>query len=120
MKIDIAKASSYEGREYDYGEAKLTIRPYPRSRADVMVKDGSLIITGNSMRDMFVYCLTKWEGVTGDNDQPLKLTDDVKRKIYDYKLGSIVDENGETVAMADFVNAKVREFDNEISGDIKN
>jgi hypothetical protein len=119
MKIDLGKAS-YEGREYDFDGARLTIRPYPASRSDIQVKDGAIVLSGNSARDMFMYCLTKWENVVGADDQPLKLTDDVKKKIFDFRLISAPDEKGDTVSLSDFVIRKAREMSEEITADTKN
>lgn len=119
MKIDMSKVS-YDGREFPFGSATLTIRPYPQSRTDIAIKDGALVFSGSSGRDMFVYCLTKWEGVVGADDQPLKMSDDVKRKIYDFKFGAITDEKGEQVSMSDFVIRKAREMTDEIAADTKN
>lgn len=119
MKIDLGKAS-YEGREYDFDSARLTIRPYPASRSDVQVKDGAIVLSGASARDMFMYCLTKWENVVGADDQPLKLTDDVKKKIFDFRLISAPDEKGDTVSLSDFVIRKAREMSEEITADTKN
>jgi len=119
MKIDITKVS-YEGREFEFGEAKLTIRPYPMSRQDVTIKDGAIILSGTSARDMFSYCLTKWDNVIGADDQPLKLTADVKQKIYDFKLVTIEDAEGEKLSMADFVIRTARDMSGEIASDTKN
>jgi len=119
MKVDITKAS-YEGKVFSFGDAFLTVRPYPQSRADVTIKGGAIILSGASARDMFIYCLTKWDNVIGADDLPLKLTEDVKKKIYDFKLISIVDEKGETVALSDFVIRTARELTEEIASDTKN
>lgn len=119
MKVNISKAS-YEGREFDFGDAKLGIRPYPLSRADVAIKDGALIFSGGNARDMFIYCLVRWDGVIGADDLPLRLTEDVKKKVYDFKLISITDEKGDEISMSDFVIRKAREMTEEIAADAKN
>jgi hypothetical protein len=119
MKLDLAKAS-YEGREFEFAGATLTIRPYPASRSDIQFKDGAIVFPGASARDMFFYCLTKWENVIGTDDQPLKLTDDVKKKIFDFKLISAPDEKGENISLADFVMRKAREMSEQITADTKN
>ena len=119
MKVDLSKVD-YSGREYEFGGAKLTIRPYPASRTDVQFRDGAIVLSGSSARDMFIYCLSKWENVVGSDDKPLKLTDDVKRKIFDFRLISADDEDGNPVTMSDFVIRKAREISEEITADAKN
>jgi len=119
MKVDLSKVD-YNGKEFDFGGAKLTIRPYPASRTDVQFRDGAIVLAGSSARDMFIYCLTKWDNVTGADDKPLKLTDDVKKKIYDFRLISADDEDGNPIIMSDFVIRKARELSEEIASDAKN
>jgi hypothetical protein len=119
MKIDTTKVS-YEGQVKEFGNAKLTIRPYPQSRSDVGFKNGTMIISGINTRDMFMYCLTEWDGVSGSDDKPLKMTDDIKKMIYDFRLGSITNEKDEVTTMSDFVIAEARKLTDEIANDTKN
>lgn len=114
MKIDLSKAS-YDGRWYEFGESRLKIRPYPLSRADVALKDGAVVFSGDASMDMFSYCLTEWEGVVGADGTVLKLTPDVKKKLYDFKLGR-VDED----SLPDFVLRTARALTEEIGTDTKN
>lgn len=114
MKIDIGKAS-YDGRWYEFGEARLKIRAYPMSRQDVAIKDGAIIISGDASADMFNYCLVEWEGVTGADNEPLKLTADVKKKVYDFKLGQVDDRS-----ISEFVILTARKLQMEIETDTKN
>jgi hypothetical protein len=120
MKIDLTKVS-YEGKVFDFGKAKLTIRPYPQSRADIAFnKNGERVFSGANARDMFTYCLTDWDNVFGADDQPLKLTEDIKNKIYDFKLSTVKNEKGEDVSMSDFVINTARELTEGIAADTKN
>lgn len=118
MKIDLNKAS-YEGKWFDFGESRLKIRPYPLSRTDVAFKDGAMVFSGDASLEMFIYCLTEWEQVVDADGKPLKLTADVKKKIYDFGLGSITeDEKVET--LSGFVLKKARSMTEEIGAETKN
>lgn len=114
MKINIAKAS-YDGRWFEFGEARLKVRPYPNSRRDITIKSGAVILSGDAGLDMFSYCLTEWDGVIGADETPLELTPEVKKKIYDFRLGCIGEES-----MSDFVLRTARELTEEIGTDTKN
>lgn len=114
MKIDMGKVS-YDGRWYDHGEARLKIRPYPLSRAEVAFRDGSVIISGDASWDMFDYCLIEWENVTGADGAPLKLNTQIKKQIYDFRLGKI-----DGVGISDFVLAQGRKLTQEVEEDTKN
>ena len=119
MQIDLTKVS-YEGRVFDFGDAKLTIRPYPKSRVDIIIKDGAMVLSGASALDMFIYCLTKWENVPDANGNPLKLSVDIKQKIYDFHMGVITDEKGEKICMSDFVIRTARGMSEENAAETKN
>jgi hypothetical protein len=114
MIIDLAKVS-YDGRWYDFGGARLKIRPFPLSKSDVLVKEGAVVISGDEVCEMFQYCLVEWEGVLDAVGQALKLTEEVKKKIYDFKLG-IVDG----LAMSGFVLNTARALTDEIGISAKN
>ncbi len=86
MKLELDKFS-YEGKEYEYKESKLTIRPYSESNEGTV----SIGLDGSIRRDnwkRFNYCLTKWD-VVGADEKPLPLTEDVKRKVYDFDIEGI-------------------------------
>jgi len=118
MKIDLNKAS-YDGKWFDFGEARLKIRPYPMSRTDVAFKDGAVVFSGDASMDMFTYCMVEWEGVVDADGQPLKLTPDVKKKLYDFKLGK-ADIDGAETNLSDFVLRTARSMTEEIGADTKN
>ena len=119
MKIDLNRAS-YDGKWFDFGEARLKIRPYPMSRTDVAFKDGAVVFSGDASLDIFTYCLTEWEGVVDADGGPLRLTPDVKKKIYDFKLGRAVNEAGIEEPLSDFVLRTARTLTDEIGADAKN
>jgi hypothetical protein len=118
MKIDLNKAS-YDGKWFDFGEARLKIRPYPMSRTDTTIKDGAMVFLGDASMEMFTYCLTEWEGVVDADGKPLNLTIDVKKKIYDFKLGC-VKKDEKTVSLSDFVLITARKLTEEIGAETKN
>jgi len=114
MKINMEKAS-YDGQWFDFGDGSLKIRPYPNSRQNVTIRDGGVILSGDSAFDMFSYCLTEWKAIIGADDQPLDLNPDVKKKIYDFRLGSV-----DGVVMSDFVLKTARELTVKMGDDTKN
>ena len=118
MKIDLSKVS-YDGQWFDFGEARLKIRPYPSSREDIAIKDGAMILSGGSGCDMFNYCLEAWENVTGADDQPLKLSPQVKKQIFDFGLGS-AGEEGKEMTMSNFVLTTARKLRDALEDDVKN
>jgi hypothetical protein len=113
------KKVSYESKVVDFGKAKLHIRPYPQSRSELIIRDGAMIFPGASAQDMFIYCLTGWENVNDDDKNPIALTDDIKKKIYDFKVGAI-EIAGKKVPMSNFVIAEARKMTDEIGDDSKN
>lgn len=119
MKIDLNKAN-YDGDWYEFGGIRLKIRPFPMSRADVSFKDGAVVISGDSSHDMFAYCLVDHEGLVDADGKPIKLTPEVKKKIYDFKLGRSIDENGDEASLSDFVIRKARLRQEQIGNDEKN
>lgn len=114
MKLDVATIS-YDGSWVEHGEAKLRVRPYPRSLMNVTMKDGGMVFSGESALEMFLYCLVDWEGIVGADDQKLKPTKEVKKKIYDFQLGKV-----EGVSIADKVMNEARRMMEEIEADKKN
>jgi len=103
MKIELDKVS-YDGRWVDHGEARLKIRPYPKSMADVILKDGGVVISGGNSFEMFSYCLQDWDGVSDADAKPLKLSPAVKKKIFDFQLGKV-----DGVSIGDKVLSVIRE-----------
>jgi len=114
MKLDVSTIS-YDGTWIDHGEAKLRVRPHPRSLLNVTMKDGGMVFSGEGALDMFVYCLVDWENVNGADDQKLKLTKEVKKKVYDFQLGKV-----DGVSIADRVMNEARRMTEEIEADKKN
>jgi len=119
MKIDLGKVS-YDGQWFDFGEARLKIRPYPASRTDVAFKDGAVIFSGEAANDMFSYCLEAWEGVTDAEGKALKLTPAVKKQVYDFRIGKTTMPDGTEETMADFVLKTARSLTAGIEADVKN
>lgn len=119
MKIDLGKVS-YDGQWFEFGEARLKIRPYPASRTNVAFKDGAVIFSGDAGNDMFSYCLEAWEGVTDAEEKALKLTAAVKKQVYDFRLGKATEKDGSERTLADFVLKTARVLTAEIEVDTKN
>ncbi|MEN6623601.1 MAG: hypothetical protein ABFD50_18905 [Smithella sp.] len=119
MKIDLTKVS-YDAKWFDFGDARLKIRPFPMSQQDVAIKDGAIIMTGDNGQKRFVYCLTEMENVPGADGKPLPCTSEVKKTIYDFRLGIIKGTKGEDICMSDFVLLKTNEMAQEIVEASKN
>jgi len=90
--------------------ATLQIRPFPRIKQDAKFKvDGQILLTGEDQFDRFSYCLTGWD-VTDPADAPIKLTDDVKKAVF----------NANWEGIADFVLQKSREIESAREASEKN
>jgi len=119
MKLDLAKAV-YEAQWFDFGPGtRLKIRPYPATLSNMAFRDGAIVIAGASSFDMFQHCLVDWEGVNDADDKPLKLTPEVKKKVFDFRLGQ-QEIDGNTLSISDFVLRKAREISDSIEADEKN
>lgn len=108
MELNISKAS-YDGKWFDYGTtgARVQIRPYPASRANYAFKrDGVMVLSGEQNLDKFSYCFIGWEGF-GDEGKTIPLTDETKRKVFDFGLGKTMID-GEEMTLSQFV---IREAD---------
>ena len=114
MKMDLNKVS-YDGQWFDFGDFRTKIRPYPDSRMDVMFNDGNRVFSGEATFDRFSYCLEAWEGVVDANGQPLKLTSEVKKTIYDFNLGVV-----DGVSLPVFVLRTAGNMASAIENDTKN
>lgn len=114
MKIDLNKVS-YDGKWFDHGDARVKIRPYPASRSDVAIKDGAMIFAGDAGFDMFSYCLEAWEGVSDADGKELKLSPEIKKKVFDFGLGSV-----DGLTLSAFVIQKARQLSADIEADAKN
>ena len=78
----------------------LKIKPYPFSKANIIVRDGGMILSGEDQCQTFKESLVAMNAIVGADDKPLPCTDEVKQKIYDFRMGGI----------PDFVIGKIREF----------
>lgn len=110
MKLDLGKLS-YDAQEYDFKDgAKLMIRPYPRSKSNLIVKDKGIALTGEDQCKIFKYCLVSWSDVIDANGKELKLTDDVKQHIFDFGVDGI----------PEFVLEKAKVFERKKEDEEKN
>jgi hypothetical protein len=102
---------TYEAEWTPFGKngARLKIRPYPASKGDVVIKDGAMHLTGKAGLEMFCYCLTEWEGF-GSKGKVLPLTEDTKKKLYDFRISAAIDDSGEETVIADFVALRAQEM----------
>lgn len=90
MKLNLGKVS-FEGQVFEYQGAKLTIRPYPRSKSKFAMKDGAILFQGAEQIDIFKHCLKAWEGVEDESGNPIPLTESVKQTVFDSGMAGISD-----------------------------
>jgi hypothetical protein len=94
MQIDFSKIT-YDGKWYnaETGEEQepteegqfLKVRQRPNSMSNVYMKDGAMVLKGDEVCENFVYCLMDCRGYTDGAGKNLKLTDEMKRKIFDFE-----------------------------------
>lgn len=87
---------SYDAEWYDFETGKkadpegdavfLKVRPYPFSKMDTTLKDGKVCLSGQDNADAFKYSLTDWRNILDADGKPLPCTDEVKQKIFDFRL----------------------------------
>jgi hypothetical protein len=93
---------SYDAKWYDFetgeeieksvaGRPSLKIKPDPLSRSNMIVRDGGVVLTGEEQCRMFKESLVDMNAVVGADDKPLPCTDEIKQKIYDFRMGGIAD-----------------------------
>jgi len=111
LKLDIT-GLSYDPVWYDFetglpvkepSEDKpyLQIRPYPLSRANAVFSEKGIVLRGEDQCEVFKYCLTGWKNFVDANDKELKLTEEVKQKIYDFNLQGIAGFVGRIARIAE-------------------
>lgn len=109
MKLDLAKIS-YDGEWVEFGDGRVKVRPFPRSKSKFKVIDGALIFSGSETLDIFKYCLMEWDGFVDNEGKPIKLTEGVKEKVFDSGV----------MGLADFVISKQTELQKRIVEEEKN
>lgn len=110
MKLDLSQLS-YDPQWFPFDDGvELHIRPYPFSRSNVVLRDNGFLISGKDQCEIFKHCLVAWKNVVGADNNPLPCTDEVKQKIFDFRMGGI----------SDFVLQKNREFQDRKGGEEKN
>lgn len=120
MQLKIDK-TLYDAEWCKFGDIELNIRPYPMSRADVTIKQGGFVVSGSGNFDRFDYCLVGHKGLTDADGKTLELTQDVKKLIYDFRLGrTYVEEMDATMSISEFVLYKSRQKSGEIETETKN
>lgn len=110
MELKISKIS-YDARLFDYGTtgAKLKIRPYPASKNNFIFRQGGgMVLSGENSFDKFAHCLVDWEGF-GEDGKPIPLTDEVKKKVFDFQIGKTTID-GEEITLSAFVIQKADEL----------
>jgi len=98
------KSGDLVGLEEPRGEgAFLMIRPFPAEGQNVIItQEGTILVTGEQQKEIYDFSFMKMKGFVDANGTSLELTDEVKLKIFEFKLEDI----------PDFVIMKSREFQN--------
>ena len=109
MELNLDKIS-YEGEWFEFGNGRLKIRAYPLSKQDFVIKNGNLVILGEYELAKFKYCLLDWDNyVKPGTQEKIILTDEVKQKVYDGRLGvTMID--GKELSISEFVRIKADEL----------
>lgn len=119
MELALDKIS-YDGKWFDFGNGRLKIRTYPASRQNFTMKDGNIVFLGEQSFDKFKHCLVDWDNyVKPGTQEKIILTDEVKRKVFDFRLGLTVVDDKE-LSIADFVLLKADELFKEMAEAEKN
>ena len=111
MQLDFSDIS-YEPRVYDFEEgSRLKIQPYPLSLANTVIENEQVVLTGKGQFSEFNYSLVDWEGVTDINGNPIPCSEEIKKKIYDFRLSNPLFQK--LVAFVLQKNAKVEQIKDE-------
>lgn len=110
MELNVSKCS-YDGKWFDFGNGRLKVRPYPASKQNFVMKDGNVVFLGEQAFDKFKYCLEAWENYVtpAPENKPIELTDDIKKKVFDFRLGAVKIDDKE-MTISDFVITKADEL----------
>jgi hypothetical protein len=111
MDLKLDKVS-YDGEWFNFGDMRVKVRPYPASKVTLVIKDGAFMISGEQNLNKFQHCLVEWENTE-------KLTNEVKRKVFDFRLGK-AEIDGADTCLADFVIQKADELFRKIEAAEKN
>lgn len=111
MDLKLEKVS-YDGEWFDFGDMRVKVRPYPASKVILTIKDGAFMVSGEQNLNKFIHCLVDWENKE-------KLTGEVKRKIFDFRLGK-TEIDGTEICLSDFVIQKADEMFAKVEAAEKN
>ena len=88
----------------------ISIRPYPASLSNLLVKDDGVVISGEEQLKVFDYCVVAFHNLFDSNGKEIKATKANKKVIYDRQVSGI----------PQFVIGKSRLFDREKETQEKN
>ena len=78
------------GTEGDENNPRFKVRLQPGSMDEFRGStDGTMVLTGKSLCDKFMYCLVGWEKVFDNDDNPVLCSEENKKLVFDYGLGGI-------------------------------
>ena len=84
MKLEISDLS-YEAKDYEFGDATLTIRPLILTQTNLVMNEDGITVKGQARFEEFNY----WKNVVDEKGKDLPCTDEIKKKVFDFGLGGI-------------------------------
>lgn len=90
LKVDLT-TFSYDGSWFEHKGGRFKIRPYPQSLENSVFGRDGMVYKGQEALKKFMYCLEEWDRVTDANGNPLALTDQVKKIVFDSGMGGIAE-----------------------------
>jgi len=112
---------TYAAKEYVFSfgnfESRFMIRHFPASLVDYEIDNvtGRRVMTGESMRRHFIYSFVAANPFKDAQGNPLELTEEVKRRIYDFKDRKIM-----FAALVNFVLARSNAIGEELENELGN
>lgn len=89
-------------------DVRLKIKTYPLSRSNITWRNGAMIMDGGNQLQAFLESLVDFEGIV-DAAGPLQCTEEVKRKIYDFRQGRPVSISSVVLAIAQGLRERVED-----------
>ena len=97
----------YEAHWFDFKDARLKIRPVPIDLSDGKAFNGGFLYEGYNAREVFILCLTEWEGVVDAGGKNIPCTDEIKAKIFDLDMAGYHIEGLVAFVLETAINLKI-------------
>lgn len=83
---------SYDAKPFEYSSngtgtsCTLGVRPWPDSMTEAMLQRDGILVRADENCKKFIYCLKYWKDVFDANGAGIRCTDEIKKKIFDFKV----------------------------------